>query len=131
MQKTQGLSQRTQGFSPKTQGLLQRTQGFSPKTQDLSQETHGSLEGTPDRCKKTTVGSQGRSSVVSRLKFGVKRLSIHCHPEAAGAAPVVLVIAQIKRRGEGRRRTPNLLAGKGGRTDGYRRRGESTLPSGL
>src|SRR5258708_6033265 len=38
----------------------------------------------------------------------------HCHPEAADAAPVVLVIAQIKRRGEGRRRTPKLHAGKGG-----------------
>src|SRR5258708_14760229 len=44
----------------------------------------------------------------------VKRPSIHYPPEAAGAAPAVLVIAQIKRRGEGRRRTPNLLAGKGG-----------------
>jgi hypothetical protein len=54
--------------------------------------------------------------VVSRLKSGVKRLSIHCHSEAAGAAPVALVIAQIKRRGGGRRRTPHVLCRVGRRS---------------
>ena len=54
------------------------------------------------------------SSVPSRLKSGVERLSIHCHPEAAGAAPVVLVLARMRIRGGGRRRTPKLQAGKGG-----------------
>ena len=35
------------------------------------------------------------TSVVSRLKSEVNRLSIHCHPEAAAAAPLLLVLAQL------------------------------------
>src|SRR5258706_3719800 len=48
------------------------------------------------------------------VSIEVKRLSIHCHPEAAAAAPRMSMLAQIKRRGGGRRRTPQLQAGKGG-----------------
>ncbi len=45
---------------------------------------------------------------------GAAGVHYNCHPEAAAAAPLLLMLAQIDRRGEGRRRTPRELAGKGG-----------------
>src|SRR5258706_14469569 len=47
------------------------------------------------------------------VSIEVTHLSIHCHPEAAAAAPRMSMLAQIKLRGGGSRRTPQLQAGKG------------------
>src|SRR5258706_12393273 len=42
-----------------------------------------------------------------KVSIEVKRLLIPCHPGAAAAAPRMSMLAQIKRRGGGSRRTPN------------------------
>src|SRR5258708_67493 len=69
----------------------------------------------PGSDRQVDAGCGGEDpSAVSRLKSEVTHLSIHCHPEAAAAAPRMSMLAQTKRRGGGRRRTPQLQAGKGG-----------------